>query len=114
MYIGDTTIIAGINGPLEAKSQKMAYDKISIEVTYTPLKGPASKFMKKLKFLLLISTLKLCHYLWIISEVNDRLIETYIKQTCESAILVSFHPNTMVCINLQELQDSGGVCDSVL
>ena len=44
-----------------------------------------------------------------ILEVDDRLIETYIKETCESAILVSFHPNTMVCINLQEMQDSGGV-----
>jgi len=41
--------------------------------------------------------------------VDDRLIETYIKETCESAILVSFHPNTIVCINLQEMQDSGGV-----
>ena len=45
-HIGDTTIIAGVNGPLEAKSQKMAYDRVSIEVTYTPLKGPASKFVK--------------------------------------------------------------------
>ncbi|XP_071643410.1 exosome complex component RRP46 isoform X2 [Temnothorax longispinosus] len=80
---GDTTIIAGVNGPLEARSQKMAYDRVSIEVTHTPLKGPA--------------------------KVDDRLIETYIKETCESAILVSFHPNTMVCINLQEMQDSGGL-----
>ncbi|KMR04919.1 exosome complex component rrp46-like protein [Lasius niger] len=80
---GETTIIAGVNGPIEAKSQKMAYDKVSIEVTYTPLKGPA--------------------------KIDDRLIETYIRETCESAILVAFHPNTMVCINLQEMQDSGGV-----
>jgi len=80
---GDTTIIAGVNGPLEARSQKMAYDRVSVEVTYTPLKGPA--------------------------KVDDRLIETYIRETCESAILVSFHPNTMVCINLQEMQDSGGL-----
>ncbi|XP_011159705.1 exosome complex component RRP46 [Solenopsis invicta] len=80
---GDTTIIVGVNGPLETRSQKMAYDRASIEVTYTPLKGPA--------------------------KIDDRLIETYIKETCESAILVSFHPNTMVCINLQEMQDSGGL-----
>ncbi|XP_011641262.1 exosome complex component RRP46 [Pogonomyrmex barbatus] len=80
---GDTTIIAGVNGPLETRSQKMAYDRVSIEVTYTPLKGPA--------------------------KIDDRLIETYIKETCESAVLVSFHPNTMVCINLQEMQDSGGL-----
>lgn len=50
-----------------------------------------------------------CFSLSIISEVDDRLIETYIRETCESAILVSLHPNTMVCINLQEMQDSGGV-----
>ncbi|KAL6256087.1 hypothetical protein P5V15_013322 [Pogonomyrmex californicus] len=80
---GDTAIIAGVNGPLETRSQKMAYDRVSIEVTYTPLKGPA--------------------------KIDDRLIETYIKETCESAVLVSFHPNTMVCINLQEMQDSGGL-----
>ncbi|KAH0947073.1 hypothetical protein HN011_008910 [Eciton burchellii] len=80
---GDTAVIAGVNGPIEAKSQKMIYDRISIEVTYTPLKGPP--------------------------KVDDRLIETYIKETCESSILVSYHPNTMVCINLQEMQDSGGL-----
>jgi len=42
---GDTAVIAGVNGPIEAKSQKMIYDRISIEVTYTPLKGPPSKFV---------------------------------------------------------------------
>ncbi|KAL6432470.1 hypothetical protein ACFW04_006809 [Cataglyphis niger] len=80
---GETTIIAGVNGPMEARSQKMAYDKLSIEVAYTPLKGPA--------------------------KIDDRLIETYLRETCESAILVSMHPNTMVCINLQEMQDFGGL-----
>lgn len=49
--IGDTSIIAGVNGPMEVRSQKMAYDKVSVEVTYTPLKGPASKFIWKLKSL---------------------------------------------------------------
>lgn len=51
MHIGDTTIVAGVNGPMEAKSQKMAYDKLSIEVTYTPLTGPASKLIGKLNTL---------------------------------------------------------------
>jgi len=51
MHIGDTTIVAGVNGPMEAKSQKMAYDKLSIEVTYTPLTGPASKLIRKLNTL---------------------------------------------------------------
>jgi len=90
----------------------MAYDKVSIEVTYTPLKGPASKFVKIeiVRYELLCFNIALNLYsLLIILEVDDRLIETYIKEICESAILVSFHPNTMVCINLQEMQDSGGV-----
>jgi len=86
----------------------MAYDKVSIEVTYTPLKGPASKFVKIVRYELLYFNIAL-YSLLIILEVDDRLIETYIKEICESAILVSFHPNTMVCINLQEMQDSGGV-----
>lgn len=65
--------------------------------------------MPKIKLLSTISCFKSACCLLIVSEVDDRLIETYIKETCESAILVSFHPNTMVCINLQEMQDSGGV-----
>lgn len=40
---GDSAIIVGVNGPIEAKSQKMLYDRISIEATYTPVKGPSSK-----------------------------------------------------------------------
>lgn len=48
------------------------------------------------------------------SEVDDRLIEAYIKETCESAIMLSYHPNSMVCINLQEMQDCGGVCFHVV
>lgn len=46
LRIGDTAVIAGVNGPVEAKSQKMMHDRVSVEVTYTPLGGPASKFAK--------------------------------------------------------------------
>lgn len=42
--LGDTAVVAGIYGPIEAKPQKMIYDKASVEVSYTPIKGPASKF----------------------------------------------------------------------
>lgn len=37
------------------------------------------------------------------------MIEMYIKETCEAAIIVTFHPSTAICINIQELEDSGGV-----
>lgn len=41
--------------------------------------------------------------------MDDRLTEMYIKETCEAAIIVTFHPATAICINIQELEDSGGV-----
>ena len=44
LYIsGNTAVIAGIYGPVEAKLQKMIYDKASVEVSYSPIKGPTSK-----------------------------------------------------------------------
>lgn len=36
-------------------------------------------------------------------------MELYIKDTCESAILTTLHPVSTVSINVQELQDCGGV-----
>lgn len=38
------------------------------------------------------------------------MTELYIKETCAAAIMVTFHPATAICINVQELEDSGGVC----
>ncbi|KOX76988.1 Exosome complex component RRP46 [Melipona quadrifasciata] len=80
---GNTAVIAGIYGPVEAKPQKMIYDKASIEVSYSPIKGP--------------------------TKVDDRMTEMYIKETCEAAIIVTFHPASAICINVQELEDSGGM-----
>ncbi|KAF3424063.1 hypothetical protein E2986_05214 [Frieseomelitta varia] len=80
---GNTAVIAGIYGPVEAKLQKMIYDKASVEVSYSPIKGP--------------------------TKVDDRMTEMYIKETCEAAIIVTFHPATAICINVQELEDSGGM-----
>lgn len=47
--------------------------------------------------------------LLIFQEVDDRMTEMYIKETCEAAIIATFHPATAICINIQELEDSGGV-----
>ncbi|XP_076665637.1 exosome complex component Rrp46 [Andrena cerasifolii] len=80
---GDTAVLAGIYGPIESKPQRMIYDKACVEVSYIPIKGPA--------------------------KVDDRMIEMYIKKTCEAAIIVTFHPATAICINIQELEDSGGL-----
>ncbi|XP_076659812.1 exosome complex component Rrp46 [Halictus rubicundus] len=85
---GDTTVTAGVYGPIEAKAQKMMYDKASVEVSYAPIKGPA--------------------------KVDDRMTEMYIKETCEAAIITTFHPATSICINVQELEDSGGLLCCIL
>lgn len=85
---GDTTVIAGVYGPVEAKPQKMIYDKAFVEVSYTPIKGPA--------------------------KVDDRMTEMYIKETCEAAIIVTFHPATAICISIQELEDSGGLLACII
>ncbi|XP_012258888.2 exosome complex component RRP46 [Athalia rosae] len=80
---GDTAVIAGVYGPVEGKPQKMMFDKASVEVLYSPAKGPPS--------------------------VDDRVKESIIKETCEAVLLSALHPGTAICINVQELQDSGGL-----
>ncbi|XP_076637754.1 exosome complex component Rrp46 [Colletes latitarsis] len=80
---GDTAVVAGVYGPIEAKPQKMIYNKAFVDVSYVPIKGPA--------------------------KVDDRMTELYIKETCEAAIITTFHPATAICISIQELDDSGGL-----
>ncbi|KAJ8673835.1 hypothetical protein QAD02_005097 [Eretmocerus hayati] len=80
---GDTAVIAGVYGPVEAKAQKMFYDKATVEATFGPIKGPPS--------------------------ISDRLMEMYVRDTCESAILTSMHPVSTISVNVQELQDCGGL-----
>ncbi|XP_033216881.1 exosome complex component RRP46 isoform X2 [Belonocnema kinseyi] len=85
---GDTTVIAGVYGPVDVKLQKMMYDKASVEATYTAAKGPPS--------------------------INDRLKELYIKDSCEAALIATLHPGSLISINIQELQDSGGILASAI
>ncbi|XP_043273040.1 exosome complex component RRP46 [Venturia canescens] len=80
---GNTSCIAGVYGPVEARLQKMIYDKASVEVTFSPLKGPPS--------------------------IEDRSKELYIKETCESSLITALHPSTSISINIQEMQDAGGL-----
>lgn len=47
--------------------------------------------------------------IFLISGINDRLMELYVKDTCEAAILTMLHPVSTISINVQELQDCGGV-----
>uniref|UniRef100_A0A0C9RXY7 EXOSC5_0 protein n=1 Tax=Fopius arisanus TaxID=64838 RepID=A0A0C9RXY7_9HYME len=80
---GDTCVAAGVYGPIEARLAKMMYDKAHIEVVFSPVKGPPS--------------------------IDGRVKELYIKETCESTLMIVLHPGTAISINLQEMEDSGGV-----
>lgn len=80
---GDTAVIVGVYGPIETKAQKMIYDKASVEVIYSPLKGPP--------------------------KINDRVVELFLKESCEAGIIVNLHPASAISINVQEVQDNGGL-----
>ncbi|KAG8036572.1 hypothetical protein G9C98_003894 [Cotesia typhae] len=80
---GNTCVVAGVYGPIEAKLQKMIHDKASIEVVFTPVKGPPS--------------------------IDGRAKELCIKDTCEASLITSLHPSTAISINIQEMQDDGGL-----
>lgn len=84
---GQTVVIASMYGPVEAKIQKTIIDKASVEVIFRPKSG--------------------------LSFVQDRLKESVIKSTCESALLTMLHPRTSVILTIQELQDQGSVSKGV-
>lgn len=48
-------------------------------------------------------------YVLCFSGIEDRTKELYIKETCESSIITALHPSTAISINVQEMQDAGGV-----
>ncbi|KAF7386193.1 hypothetical protein HZH68_013325 [Vespula germanica] len=85
---GDTTVVAGVYGPVEPKAQKMIYDKASVEVVYSPVKGP--------------------------TKIDDRMIELYVRESCEPAIIVMLHPGSAICINIQEIQNKGSLLACII
>ncbi|XP_011496302.1 PREDICTED: exosome complex component RRP46 [Ceratosolen solmsi marchali] len=85
---GDTAVIAGVYGPVESKLHKMFYNKANVEASFRPMKGPPS--------------------------VNDRLMESYIKDVCEASLITSLYPASSISVNIQELEDCGGLLASVI
>lgn len=80
---GDTVVTAGVYGPVECKLQNSDIYKAAIEVNFGTKSG--------------------------ITSVRERYRESLIKQTCEAALLVNMYPRDLISINVQEMQDSGGV-----
>lgn len=80
---GETAVVASVNGPIEVKLQHMNVEKAHIDIYFKPRSGMGS--------------------------VNDRLLENLIKNTYESAILTGLHPRTAISVQIQEMQDLGGL-----
>lgn len=80
---GGTCVIASILGPVEVKLQNLNIDKAYVECVYRPKSG--------------------------LPTIRDKMRETVIKDTCEAALFSAMHPRTMVSVQLQELDDRGGV-----
>ncbi|XP_055616065.1 exosome complex component RRP46 [Toxorhynchites rutilus septentrionalis] len=80
---GETAVVAAVNGPMEVRMQHMNVEKAHIEIHFKPRFG--------------------------LGGVNDRLLEDLIKRTYESVILTSLHPRTAISIQIQEMQDRGGL-----
>lgn len=80
---GGTCIIGSMLGPAEVKSQYLLYDRARVECTYRSKGGQPT--------------------------VTDKIRENLIRDACEAALLATLHPRTLISIQLQELDDRGGV-----
>lgn len=83
IFAGGTTVLASMQGPLEAKQNNLKIDNATIEVSYRPKSG--------------------------LPTIKDKLRESIIKGTCESALLTALHPRTTISVQIQELDNRCGV-----
>lgn len=78
---GETTVLAGLYGPVECKGSKMLTDKALIEMNYRPKSG--------------------------LPCVQDRFFEATLKNTCEAALAAALHPRSSIIITIQEMHNNG-------
>ncbi|KAL7301343.1 hypothetical protein TKK_0006073 [Trichogramma kaykai] len=87
---GETVILAGVNGPVQVKQTKSIYNKATVQAVYE------TKNEKRL------------------AGDEGQLIRLCITKTCESALLTSLHPSTMIQISIEELEDNGSSLACIL
>ncbi|NXM32984.1 EXOS5 protein, partial [Oxyruncus cristatus] len=80
---GDTSVLAGLYGPAEAKLSKELPDRAALEVLLRPKVG--------------------------LPGVLERSREQQLRQTCEAVVLGVLHPRTAVTLVLQVLSDAGSI-----
>ncbi|NXI11482.1 EXOS5 protein, partial [Irena cyanogastra] len=80
---GDTSVLAGLYGPAEAKVSKELPDRAALEVLLRPKVG--------------------------LPGVLERSREQLLRQTCEAVLLGALHPRTAISLVLQVLSDAGSV-----
>ncbi|NXR10064.1 EXOS5 protein, partial [Semnornis frantzii] len=80
---GDTSVLAGLYGPTEAKASREQPDKATLEVLLRPKTG--------------------------LPGVLERSREQLLRQSCQEVVLGGLHPRTSVTLVLQVLNDAGSV-----
>ncbi|NXC31282.1 EXOS5 protein, partial [Campylorhamphus procurvoides] len=85
---GDTSVLAGLYGPAEAKLSKELPDRAALEVLLRPKVG--------------------------LPGVLERSREQQLRQTCEAVVLGVLHPRTAITLVLQVLSDAGSLLSCCL
>ncbi|KAJ3649240.1 hypothetical protein Zmor_020993 [Zophobas morio] len=85
---GETTVVAGIYGPVESKINKTLVEKACVEAYFRPKSG--------------------------LPGVKDRLNESMIRNVCEAVIAVALFPRTAVVVVVQEMQNNGQLISCAL
>lgn len=57
LFTGETTVIVGLNGPVEVKTQKLLIDKASVECSYRPKSGLPCTFISNSRNSLIVHSL---------------------------------------------------------
>ncbi|OWK59655.1 Exosome complex component RRP46 [Lonchura striata] len=85
---GDTSVLAGLYGPAEAKISKELPDRAALDVLLRPKVG--------------------------LPGVLERSREQLLQQTCEAVVLGVLHPRTAISLVLQVLSDAGSLLSCCL
>eukprot|EP00011_Vannellida_sp_DIVA3-517-6-12_P008529 CAMPEP_0114617042 /NCGR_PEP_ID=MMETSP0168-20121206/6994_1 /TAXON_ID=95228 ORGANISM="Vannella sp., Strain DIVA3 517/6/12" /NCGR_SAMPLE_ID=MMETSP0168 /ASSEMBLY_ACC=CAM_ASM_000044 /LENGTH=205 /DNA_ID=CAMNT_0001828167 /DNA_START=142 /DNA_END=756 /DNA_ORIENTATION=- len=85
---GETEVLVGVTGPLEAGSREEEHDKAVIVVSFEPRAGH--------------------------STVNERRLEEVVRGTFEQVVLRTLYPRTVVTVVVQEVSSDGALLSAAI